>query len=63
MEEVINEEDIPPAKCVDEEAEMNPTALRIKEKEDFKTSPFMDDDVEEDFELISADELSLHEDA
>lgn len=78
MEELIDEEEILPTASGQEGTELNPTALRIIEKvvdrevvkstktclqESSKDSSSMDDNVEEDFELISADELSLHEDS
>ena len=78
MEEIIDGEDILPTEGAREDTEMNPTALRIIEKvvdrevvkstkktlqESPKDSSSTDDNVEEDFELISADELSLPEDS
>ena len=78
MEELIDEEEIHPTESGREDTQLNPTALRIIEKvvdrevekstkkslqESSKDSSSMDDNVEEDFELISADDLSLHEDS
>ena len=78
MEEIIGEEEALPVRSIVTNTAMNPRLLpntaagKVDEQvvtptrhqvQDTIKDISIDDDVEEDFELISADELSLHEDS
>ena len=78
MEEIIDEEEVLPLRSIVTNTAINPRLLantaasKVDEQvvtptrhqvQDTIKDISIDDDVEEDFELISADELSLHEDS